>query len=158
MQPSDDIERAKAWVQGCHERTNTWNFVIELLPTTTADSHNPPRVIGLCGAVRAPECGYMLGADYWGKGYATEALQAFLPLFFEHFSGGEQGRFEYAEAFVDPGLISSQKVLKKAGFELVEVRKKDFENPTLGWRDTNVYRLYRPDHIDRDTTTVPQQA
>jgi RimJ/RimL family protein N-acetyltransferase len=155
MQPSDDIERAKAWVQGCHDRANNWNFVIELLPTTS-DSHNHPRVIGLVGAVRAPECGYMLNADYWGKGYATEAFRAFLPLFFEHFSGGEQGRFEYAEAFVDPALVSSQSVLKKAGFELVEVRKNDFENPTLGWRDTNVYRLYRPDRIDEDATNTPK--
>jgi RimJ/RimL family protein N-acetyltransferase len=29
----------------------------------------------------------MFNASYWGQGYATEALRAFMPLFFEHYSG-----------------------------------------------------------------------
>lgn len=119
--------------------------MIELLPSTTPESNPGPRVIGLMGAVRAPEVGYMLNTDYWGKGYATEGLKGFLPLFFKHFSGGEQGRFEYAEAHTDPELVSSQNVLLKAGFEFLELREKDFENPILGWRDTLVYRMKRPD-------------
>jgi RimJ/RimL family protein N-acetyltransferase len=98
----------------------------------------------MIGAVRAPEVGYMLNANYWGKGYATEALRAFLPMFFDHFSGGEQPRFEYAEAHTDPDLVTSQHVLQKAGFTLFERREKDFENPILGLRDTLVYRKYRP--------------
>ena len=104
-----------------------------------------PRVIGLIGAVRAPEVGYMLNADYWGKGYATEAMRAFMPLFFNHFSGGKYDKYEYAEAQTDPELESSQNVLKKVGFELCEKREKDFENPILGWRDTLVFRMARPD-------------
>jgi RimJ/RimL family protein N-acetyltransferase len=91
----------------------------------------------------------MLNTEYWGKGYATEGLKAFLPLFFEHFSGGEQGRFEYAEAHTDPELVSSQNVLLKAGCEFFELREKDFENPILGWRDTLVYRVKRPDSRGR---------
>ncbi|KAF1979701.1 acyl-CoA N-acyltransferase [Bimuria novae-zelandiae CBS 107.79] len=140
--PSDDVEKSKAWIQGCFDRENCWNFVIELLPSAREDLSSP-RVIGLIGAVRAPEVGYMLNNNYWGKGYATEALRAFMPLFFEHYSGGEQGRFEYAEAHTDPELVASQHVLEKAGFKLHEFREKDFENPILGWRDTLVYRMYR---------------
>lgn len=87
----------------------------------------------------------MLNADYWGKGYATEALRAFMPLFFDHFSGGENPRYEYAEAHTDPELDISHKVLSKAGFELYEKREKDFENPVLGWRDTLVFRIARSD-------------
>jgi RimJ/RimL family protein N-acetyltransferase len=119
---------------------NNWNFAIELLRTTS-----PPRVVGLIGAVRAPEIGYMLNANHWGKGYATEALRAFMPLFFKHYSDDEGEYYKYAEALVDTKLISSQTVLAKAGFKLHEKRDKDFENPVLGLRDTLVYRMQRPE-------------
>ncbi|KAL1595027.1 hypothetical protein SLS60_009712 [Paraconiothyrium brasiliense] len=142
--PSDDIEKSKAWIQGCFDREDCWNFVIELLPSAPdASTHTSPRVIGMIGAVRAPEIGYMLNNNYWGKGYATEALRGYIPLFFEHFAGGQQGRFEYAEAHTDPELVASQNVLEKVGFKLHERREKDFANPILGLRDTLVYRLYR---------------
>lgn len=87
----------------------------------------------------------MFNANYWGKGYATEALRAFMPLFFEHYSGGETERYEYAHALTDTELVSSQNVLTKVGFKLHEKREKDFENPVLGLRDTLVYRMIRPD-------------
>ncbi|KAI4682148.1 uncharacterized protein J4E88_005037 [Alternaria novae-zelandiae] len=80
--PSDDLEGTKAWIQGCHQVECNWNFAIVLLAP-----HEGPHVIGLIGAVRAPEIGYMFNAEYWGRGYATEALEAFMPLFFEHYSG-----------------------------------------------------------------------
>ncbi|KAJ4303629.1 hypothetical protein N0V90_002530 [Kalmusia sp. IMI 367209] len=161
--PSDDVEKCKAWIQGCHDRDNCWNFVVEIQPSAPdAPPANTPRVIGLIGAVRAPEVGYMFNNNYWGKGYATESLRAFMPLFFEHYSGGEQGRFEYAEAHTDPELVASQHVLEKAGFTLHELREKDFENPILGLRDTLVYRMYRPDtesseaHGSASATAVAQ--
>jgi RimJ/RimL family protein N-acetyltransferase len=94
----------------------------------------------------------MLNRTCWGKGYATEALRAYMPLFFDWYSGGEQGRFEFAEAYTDPELVASQHVLEKVGFRFIEKREKDFENPRLGWRDTLVYRMERP----HDTTGGPQ--
>ena len=154
MLPSDDVDKTRAWIQGCHDRDNNWNFAIELLPGSAADTPHDPRVIGLIGAVRAPEIGYMLNADYWGKGYATEALRGFLPLFFDHFSGGEQPYYEYAEAHTDPELVSSQRVLRKAGFGFLEKRDKDFENPVLGMRDTLVYRLYRSSSVEGGDKTA----
>ena len=82
----------------------------------------------------------MLNSSYWNQGYATEALRAVLPLFFGHYAMSE-----YVEALTDPELASSQNVLRKAGFSVVEERKGDFENPVLGVRDTVVWRVGRGD-------------
>ncbi|KAH3974948.1 hypothetical protein HBH98_080610 [Parastagonospora nodorum] len=137
--PTDDLRKTKEWIQGSFDTDNSWNFAIELLDTKSSS----PRVIGLIGAVRTPEIGYMFNSSYWGKGYATEALRAFIPLFFEHFSGKEGQFLDYTEALTDPELVSSQNVLVKAGFKLYERKEKDFENPILGIRDTLVYRMER---------------
>lgn len=61
-----------------------------------------------------------------------------MPLFWAH------NTYEHAEAHTDPELESSQRVLRKVGFQLHERRVKDFENPFLGWRDTLVFRMERP--------------
>ncbi|KAF2115583.1 GNAT domain-containing protein [Lophiotrema nucula] len=141
---SDDIEKTKAWIQGCFDSPINWNFCIELLPSAPQYSTESPRVIGMIGAVRAPEIGYMFNTNYWGKGYATEALKAFMPMFFDHYSGGEFERFEYSVAMTDPELVASQSVLKKAGFKFAELREKDFESAVLGVRDTMVFKMERP--------------
>jgi RimJ/RimL family protein N-acetyltransferase len=39
----------------------------------------------------------MFNASYWGKGYATEALRAFMPLFFEHYNGRRLANYEPAD-------------------------------------------------------------
>ena len=140
--PETDVEQSREWIAKCLERPNCWNFSMKLLPRNIDDTLHKPRVIGVIGAIRTPEVGYMIHTDFWGEGYASEALQAFMPVFFEHYSGKE--RYDFAEAHVDPEHIPSRKVLEKAGFVLLEVRKQDFHSPTLGMRDTCIYRLERP--------------
>lgn len=86
-----------------------------------------------------------MDTDHFGKGYATEALQTMLPRFREriHSVGDETGRtYDYVEAQTDAANTASKKLLEKCGFSFVEIRPRDFMNPTLGCRDTAVYRYH----------------
>jgi RimJ/RimL family protein N-acetyltransferase len=147
--PETDVAETEAWVADCLARLNCYNFVVEEL-------HVPnPKVIGIVGAIRTPEVGYIFHKDSWGKGYATEALAAFMPLLWAHIdpvTAPEGRQYDYAEAFTDVENLSSRRVLEKCGFTLIEIRQKDFDNPAMGLRDTAVYRLPKPienkDHIN----------
>jgi hypothetical protein len=48
------------------------------------------------------------------------------------------------QAETDTENIGSQKVLLKTGFTLVETLVNSFDSPSLGLRDTLVYRVARP--------------
>ncbi|OCK85166.1 acyl-CoA N-acyltransferase [Lepidopterella palustris CBS 459.81] len=154
--PDNDVEQSREWIAKCLNRSNCWNFSMELLPLASSNSPTStrtPRVIGVLGAIRTPEVGYMINEEFWGKGYASEALQAFMPVFFANYSG--EKRYDYAEAHVDPEHIPSRKVLEKAGFTLLEIREADFSSPTLGLRDTCIYRMPRPGELDNKNSTEP---
>ncbi len=56
------------------------------------------------------EIGYMLHSDYWGKGFAAEAMHCVIPYAFNVL------KFHSIEANVDPLNEASKKLLKRAGF------------------------------------------
>ena len=71
-------------------------------------------VIGACGLVmqdNAPELGYWLGVNYWGKGYATEALHAVIDFAFTDLA---HEALTAAARVTNPG---SRRVLEKCGFQ-----------------------------------------
>lgn len=72
-----------------------------------------------------PEVGLIFHRSTWGLGFATEALSAFLELFWK-----ERPEFEHLEAWVDEENSASSNVLRKCGFRLVETLKGDY---TLKW-------------------------
>jgi [ribosomal protein S5]-alanine N-acetyltransferase len=77
------------------------------------------------------EFGYWLGEDYWGQGIATEAVKNFSKIIFKKYN-----MVPMAEPFLLS--IASQRVLEKAGFKFVELRKEVFEK--FGKKfDTKVY-------------------
>jgi RimJ/RimL family protein N-acetyltransferase len=82
-------------------------------------------VVGSIGSWDAGEdraVGYWLGRDYWGRGYATEALRAFL----------EVDPFRPLTAYVAVQNVASRRVLEKAGFTVVERRaSEDIEEDVL---------------------------
>jgi len=71
-------------------------------------------IIGACGLVmqdKAPELGYWLGVNYWGKGYATEALHAVIDFAFTDLA---HEALTAAARVTNPG---SRRVLEKCGFQ-----------------------------------------
>ncbi len=71
-------------------------------------------IIGACGVANqaeAPEIGYWLGAPYWGKGYATEALHAVIDYAFTDLG------HEALQAGARVTNPASRRVLEKCGFQ-----------------------------------------
>jgi ribosomal-protein-alanine N-acetyltransferase len=68
--------------------------------------------------------GYVFAQDAWGKGYATEALQAMVKL-------AQKLNVTHLEAICHVDHRSSAHVLEKCGFVLEEVRRKHTEFPNL---------------------------
>jgi [ribosomal protein S5]-alanine N-acetyltransferase len=72
--------------------------------------------IGIIGFYRTQpehyrtEIGYMIGAEFEGKAYTTEAIKTMLAFAFH------QLNFHSVEAVIDPQNIASEKLLQKNGF------------------------------------------
>ncbi|TQN70285.1 putative N-acetyltransferase p20 [Colletotrichum shisoi] len=95
------------------------------------------------GELGWPEIGYMLRKDFWGSGYATEFVQAFLEAWWSlprserelsvdratvrEWSGGEATVDEIMTAVTEPGNVASRKILGKWGFRKLKVWKETSE-------------------------------
>lgn len=77
-------------------------------------------LIGLVADVAPMEVGYWLGQDYWGHGYASEALQAIIDYSRETLCS------RWLDAVVFEENIESIRVLTKCGFHLQEHMQEDF--------------------------------
>ncbi|HZS75690.1 MAG TPA: GNAT family protein [Ktedonobacteraceae bacterium] len=84
------------------------------------------------------EVGYRLGTQYWGKGYATEALGAVIAYLFEQTTINRIYASTWAEN------IASARVLEKAGMRFEGLsRQKRFVKGAF--RDTKNYAILRED-------------
>jgi [ribosomal protein S5]-alanine N-acetyltransferase len=74
------------------------------------------QVIGSCGFLNMltkhyrTEVGYELSKEYWGKGIASEALEAVVTYGFRHF------QLERIQALIEPANLPSQKLVERLGF------------------------------------------
>ncbi|OJD17757.1 hypothetical protein AJ78_02166 [Emergomyces pasteurianus Ep9510] len=96
-------------------------------------------MIGIVGTHRTDpvaELGYIFHPSAWGKGYATEAVSAFVDRFWS-----EQVTANEIEAQVDPKNVASANVLRKCGFALVAEADED------GTR-VLIFRVFRPGLYD----------
>ncbi|KZF21425.1 hypothetical protein L228DRAFT_249242 [Xylona heveae TC161] len=167
--PNTELRQTQEWVDMILDRVKNgraFNFTIQLKSTSPSQEEDEvllqnrttqnrlAKVIGLVGAPMIPEVGYILHPAHWGQGYATEALQAFLRLYWKVIPPGQQeGGYDYAEAHADPENVSSIKVLRKCGFSFIEKREKDVELPLMGVRDTAVFRVARPKRVTQQSTS-----
>ncbi len=115
--PHGSVEVTKsllnAWIPE-YDKGDYFNWVMELKETG--------KIIGNISVVRVREdigealIGYCMTREYWGNGYMTEALKAFIN---ELVSDG------YHEIMIEamPENIGSNRVIQKAGFELVGTRE-----------------------------------
>jgi RimJ/RimL family protein N-acetyltransferase len=124
---------AAEWIAVKLANPRGFDYSISVRPASSC-SPTKPLVIGSMGVHGDNEVGYMFHPSSWGKGYATEALAAYLRAYFEKFP-----REELVVAKTDVTNAGSRKVAEKVGF--VEVRREVFDNPTLGTQDTVVYEL-----------------
>jgi RimJ/RimL family protein N-acetyltransferase len=88
------------------------------------ESHHT--AIGMVGVdwrePEAPELGYWLGVEHWGKGFATEAARAVIDFTFEEF---DVGQMISGARVANP---ASRKVLEKCGFQWSGVELHRFES------------------------------
>lgn len=69
----------------------------------------------------APELGYWLGVDHWGRGFGTEAARAAIDYFFERFAG------DHLFAGARVANPASRNILEKCGFQWSGVELHRFE-------------------------------
>jgi RimJ/RimL family protein N-acetyltransferase len=107
-----------------HQRTHGFSFwgVVE---------RSSGALIGDAGLYRTPagevELGYTLGAPWWGRGYATEAAEAWLDAAF-----GRLG-IDAVIALAEPANTASLRVLEKVGMQRTGERTA-FGRPHLVYR------------------------
>jgi len=87
----------------------------KLLGSTGLSYKNPQRAV----------TGYVFARDAWGRGFATEALDAMVEL-------ARQTGVERLEAICHVDHQVSANVLEKCGFQQEEVRREHFVFPNLG--------------------------
>ncbi|KAF2237516.1 acyl-CoA N-acyltransferase [Viridothelium virens] len=154
------IQGTQEWIDERLARPGLDTFLVELLSTTqaTTTDHQAGKdvnqegsfreVIGVIGSPDIPRIGYIFHAKYFGKGYATEALKAYMNSYWNRVppvSSGESGSFDFACAATDVDNTPSRRLLEKCGFSLQRIGKESYDNPSKGGlRDDAVYAIFRP--------------
>lgn len=128
--PHPDLATTKQWLDSMLSTPLELgdDFIVDLDGTA----------IGKMGAYRLPEFGFILGSSHWGRGYASEALTAFLAHIFA------RPDISYLVADVDPRNAASQALLTRHGF--VEThRAKGTWRTHIGLCDSVYFRLDKAD-------------
>ena len=100
--PHETIEQSREWLQKM--------IGVRLPEGEDLIIEHDGEVIGKAGLWRFPEIGFILHPDFWGQGYAQEALKLVIDRAFDVHG------LPRIEADVDPRNLSSLKLLSRLGF------------------------------------------
>ncbi|EME81266.1 uncharacterized protein MYCFIDRAFT_140868 [Pseudocercospora fijiensis CIRAD86] len=152
--PVQNRDQAARWVSSRALGRHVFNFCIrEKSPCGAATASS--RIVGMVGAFHWPMVGYMIHPDLQGKGYATEALKAFIPRYWERVPEGTAGGHDVLEGYTDSENFASHRILEKCRFTRCEISFQDFESPSMGLRDSVAFRLARPGKMMADLGLDP---
>jgi RimJ/RimL family protein N-acetyltransferase len=105
------VDDARAWIESLSEDGQGWTFAI----TAKAEGG---ALIGACGYGRRhddfadePEIGYWIGENFWGRGYATEAVRAVIDHLFS------VSDLDALAAGCRVTNLASRRVIEKCGFQ-----------------------------------------
>ncbi len=103
-------------------------------------------IIGTCGfnsidqENNKAEIGYELAKEFWGKGYAKEAISKLLQLAFQSIN------LNRIEAKIDPDNLNSISLIEKLQFTF-EGTLRQYEKDDGKYIDLNLYSKRRSDHL-----------
>lgn len=165
------VQETQDWINERLARPGIDSFLVGLLPEMHSATTSSPleeivsgqqplqEVIGITGSSGIPRIGYIFHPKYFGKGYAAEALVAYMKSYWDRVppvSSGRAGSFDFAQAATDVENLPSRKLLEKCGFILDRIDEKGYENPVKGGlRDDAVYVIARPG-MDVSEVRIPK--
>ena len=137
-----DAETMRYWSTPPHpdlETTRAWLDSMVAAPPDVSDDfivEKDGEAIGKLGAWRLPEVGYLIGRPHWNRGYAAEAMAAFVAYAFAN-------RTDHLTADVDPRNTASLALLARMGFRETGRAERTW---CVGgaWCDSVYLRLDRP--------------
>lgn len=131
----ENRDQGQRWLSARALGPNVFNFILR---------DHSSAVVGICGSFHWPEFGYLVKKSRSGKGYATEAVRAFIPAYFERVPSLNAGigGYDYLEAVLDIENVASQRVLTKCNFELCEELSGNSSDSVSG-RGLLIFRLPR---------------
>jgi ribosomal-protein-alanine N-acetyltransferase len=128
--PHTDLEQSRKWLDEmiASPPEESDDFIVELDGVA----------IGKAGCWRLPAVGYILHPDYWGRGFATEALTAAIAHVFANFP------LAALIADVDPRNAASLAVLARLNFKEIGRASRTWQIGEA-WCDSVYLGLQRPE-------------